>query len=199
MTAVPNDWGRDLLGKYLEDAHHNTLATFANCRPQYDRLAAIDQLYCTMLDNLSFQMNFTPPFNTLFAYQNVSLPPLLPIVPGAPLPPFCGPATPSGTRCTTPSAMGTQVNPQTPTVVSWNYSIEQQLARNTSLRVGYVGSHGYHGIIDIDANTIPQQICSDPAGCLAGGIRSPGVLVPQGTPYFPRTTRPNPYLANAYL
>jgi hypothetical protein len=53
MTAVPNDWGRDLLGKYLEDAHHNTLATFANCRPQYDRLAAIDHLYCTMLDNLN--------------------------------------------------------------------------------------------------------------------------------------------------
>ena len=156
-------------------------------------------MYYTMLDNLSFQTNFTPPFNTLFAYQNVSLPPLLPIVPGAPLAPFCGPATPSGTRCTTPSAMGTQVNPQTPTVVSWNYSVEQQLARNTSLRVGYVGSHGYHSIIDIDANTIPQQICSDPAGCLAGGIRSPGVMVPEGTPYFPRTTRPNPHLANAYL
>ena len=95
--------------------------------------------------------------------------------------------------------MGVQVNGKTPTVISWNYSIEQQLNRNMSLRVGYVGSHGYHSIIDIDANTIPQQTCSDPAGCLAGGIRSPGVLVPQGTKYFPRETRHNSYLANAYI
>jgi len=48
----------------------------------------------------------------------------------------------------------------------------------------------YHSIIDIDANTIPQQTCSDAAGCLAGGIRSPGVLVPQGTQYFPRGRGP---------
>jgi hypothetical protein len=157
-------------------------------------------MYYTLLDNLSFQTNFTPPFNTLFAIQNVSLfdsalPP--PVVPGKPLPPFCGPGIPA--PCTTPSAQGTQTNPKTPAVVEWNYSIEQQLTQNMSLRVGYVGSHGYHNIIDIDANTIAPQICSDPAGCLAGGIRSPGVTVPQGTQYFPRGTRPNPYLANAYL
>ena len=157
-------------------------------------------MYYTLLDNLSFQMNFTAPFNTLFAIQNVSLfdsalPP--PVALGKPLPPFCGPGIPA--PCITPSAMGVQVNAKTPTVISWNYSIEQQLNRNMSLRVAYVGSHGYHSIIDIDANTIPQQTCSDAAGCLAGGIRSPGVLVPQGTQYFPRGTRPNPYLANAYL
>ena len=28
--------------------------------------------YYTLLDNLSFQGNFTPPYNTLFAIQNVS-------------------------------------------------------------------------------------------------------------------------------
>ena len=156
-------------------------------------------MYYTMLDNLSFQMNFTAPYNTLFAIQNVSLfdsalPP--PVVPGKALPPFCAQGVPA--PCITPSAMGVQTDAKTPTVISWNYSIEQQLARNMSLRVAYVGSHGYHGIIDIDANTIPQQTCADPAGCLAGGIRG-AVTVPQGTKYFPRGTRPNPYLANAYL
>jgi hypothetical protein len=169
-------------------------------------------MYYTLLDNLSFQMNFTAPFNTLFAFQNVSLfdsplPP--PVVPGQLLPPFCSQRQGITARCTTPSAQGTQVNPQTPTVVEWNYSIEQQLTRNTSLRVAYVGSHGYHSIIDIDANTIPLQTCSDPAGCLAGGIRAPvGVCppapgknscVPPGTQYFPPVKRPNPDLANAYL
>jgi hypothetical protein len=152
-------------------------------------------MFYSLLDNLSFQMNITPPYNTQFAYQNVPLPPLLPIIPGKPLPPFCGSGVTGA--CTTPGAQGTQVNPKTPAVISWNYSIEQQLTRNMSLRLGYVGSHGYHMIIDIDDNTVAPQICSNPAGCLAGGIRASG-MVPQGTQYFPRGTRPNPYLASGY-
>ena len=59
------------------------------------------------------------------------------------------------------------------------------------------------GVVAAAAQPQPTQRASHapphPAGCLAGGIRSPGVLVPQGTQYFPRGTRPNPYLANAYL
>jgi hypothetical protein len=162
-------------------------------------------MYYSLLDNLSFQMNFTAPYNVLFAFNNLSLfdsplPP--PVVPGSPLPPFCAPGVPN--PCTLVQAQGVQLDAKTPTVVSWNYSIEQQLVRNMSLRVAYVGSHGYHNIIDIDANTIPQQICSNPAGCASGGIRAPAapnppVLVPQGTPYFPAGTRPNRYLANAYF
>jgi len=93
-------------------------------------------------------------------------------------------------------------------VVEWNYFIEQRLTQNMSIRVGYVGSHAYHNIIDIDANTIAPQICSDPNGCLAGGLRStvgacppaPGnSCVPQGTQYFPPGKRPNPYLGSAYF
>src|SRR5256712_11903806 len=155
-------------------------------------------------------MNFTPPYIFFFAFNTLSLsvPPLPPpFVPGSPLPPFCSPANPPGVPgapCTAVQAQGVQLNAKTPTVVSWNYSIEQQLARNMSLRVAYVGSHGYHNIIDIDANTIPQQICFNPAGCASGGIRAPSpqnppVLVPQGTPYFPAGTRPNRDLANAYF
>jgi hypothetical protein len=162
-------------------------------------------MYYSLMDNLSFQMNFTAPYNVLFAFNNLSLfdsplPP--PVVPGSALPPFCAPGVPN--PCTLVQAMGVQLDAKTPTVVSWNYSIEQQLERNMSLRVAYVGSHGYHNIIDIDANTIPQQICSNPAGCASGGIRAPvapnpPVLVQPGTPYFPAGTRPNRYLANAYL
>jgi hypothetical protein len=83
--------------------------------------------------------------------------------------------------------MGVQLDGKTPAVASWNFSIEQQLVRNISLRVAYVGSHGYHNIIDVDANTIPQQICSNPAGWASGSIRAtnPPTLVPQGTPYPP--------------
>jgi len=164
-------------------------------------------MFYSLMDNLSFQMNFVAPFNTLFAFNNVplldsALPP--PVVPGKALPPFCSPNVPPGVPgapCTLVQPMGVQLDGKTPTVASWNYSIEQQVARNMSLRVAYVGSHGYHNIIDIDANTIPQQICSNPAGCASGGIRAtnPPSLVPQGTPYFPAGTRPNRYLANAYF
>src|SRR6266704_514339 len=164
-------------------------------------------MFYSLMDNLSFQMNFVAPFNTLFAFNNVplldsALPP--PVVPGKALPPFCSPNIPPavpGAPCTLVQPMGVQLDGKTPTVASWNYSIEQQVARNMSLRVAYVGSHGYHNIIDIDANTIPQQICSNPAGCASGGIRAtnPPSLVPQGTPYFPAGTRPNRYLANAYF
>src|SRR5881296_35244 len=153
-------------------------------------------MYYSMLDNLSFQMNFTAPYNVLFAFNNLSLydsplPP--PVVPGSALPPFCAPGVPN--PCTLVQAQGVQLNAKTPTVVSWNYSIEQQLERNMSLRVAYVGSHGYHNIIDIDANTIPQQICNNPAGCASGGIRAPNpanppVLVPQERRIFRRGRGP---------
>ena len=41
---------------------------------------------------------------------------------------------------------------QTPTLISWSLRVEQELSPNTSLTVGYVGSHGYHELIGVDAN-----------------------------------------------
>src|SRR5260370_38773230 len=127
-------------------------------------------MFYSLMDNLSFQMSFVAPFNPLFAFNNLSLldsplPP--PAVPGKVLPPFCSPNVPPGvpgTPCTLVQPMGVQLDGKTPAVASWNYSIEQQLLRNMSLRVAYVGSHGYHNIIDIDPNTIPKKICSNPPG-----------------------------------
>ena len=173
-------------------------------------------MYYTLLDDLNFQLNYNAPFNAQFQFQNVPLLNYLPVTPGNSLKPFCGPGlTQSGSspppppgNCTPITPWGTQVNPKTPTVVEWNYFIEQQLTQNMSIRVGYVGSHAYHNIIDIDANTIAPQICSDPNGCLAGGLRptvgacppAPGnSCVPQGTQYFPHGTRPNQYLGSAYF
>jgi hypothetical protein len=169
-------------------------------------------MYYTLLDDLNFQLNYNAPYNAQFQFQNVPLLNYLPVTPGNSLKPFCGPGlTPSGSSpppppgsCTPITPWGTQVNPKTPTVVEWNYFIEQQLTQNMSIRVGYVGSHAYHNIIDIDANTIAPQICSDPAGCASGGLRAPKppnppVLVPQGTQYFPAGKRPNQYLGSAYF
>ena len=49
---------------------------------------------------------------------------------------------------------GVQPNLQTLwTLISWSLRVQQrQLTANTALTVGYVGSHGYHELIGIDAN-----------------------------------------------
>jgi hypothetical protein len=168
-------------------------------------------IYYTLLDDLNFLLNYNAPYNAQFQFQNVPLLNYLPVSPGTSLKPFCGPGLPQSASppafpsasCTPITPWGTQVNPKTPTVVEWNYFIERQLTKNMSLRVGYVGSHAYHDVIDIDGNTIVPQTCSNPAGCSSGGVRAPKppntVLVPQGTQYFPPGKRPNPYLGSAYF
>src|SRR3974377_2114354 len=69
-----------------------------------------------------------------------------------------------------------------------------------ALRVAYVGSFGYHGLLSIDPNTIPAQVCAGPSGCASGG--TPGTTrgsVPQGAQFIPVTTRPNPYLSAGFF
>lgn len=40
----PKGWTDDALTNYLDDAHRNRFATFANMRPQFDKLIGIDRL-----------------------------------------------------------------------------------------------------------------------------------------------------------
>ena len=75
------------------------------------------------------------------------------------------------------------------------------------LRVAYVGSFGYHGLLSVDPNDIPAQICSTAAGCTAGGAATSGTPataanqshVAQGAQYIPVGTRPNPYLGAGFF
>src|SRR5947208_8210868 len=54
---------------------------------------------------------------------------------------------------------GVQPDMHTPTLISYSLRIQQQLSPNTSLTVGYIGSHGYHQLIGIDANEPFPVIC----------------------------------------
>jgi carboxypeptidase family protein len=159
-------------------------------------------VYYTLLDDLSFQLGVLPPFNAQFSFSPATLPNLIPVSSTTPLPPGCGPAVPQ--PCTTYAGRGVDAGAKTPTAVEWNYSIEQALSQNMSLRIGYVGSHSYHNLIGVDPNSIPPQICSNATGCLAGGVMatSKAVLVPAGTQYIPSLGplgRPNPYLGNGFF
>ena len=144
--------------------------------------------YYSLIDDLSFLLNSLTPYNGNVSFTNVSLPSILPITPGVQPAP--------GTIF---APQGVQPDAKTPTVQEWNFTIEQQLSRNTVLRVGYVGSFGYHGFLSIDPNSIPAAICSNPAGCTAGGVGSFTSTVGQGTQYIPVQKRPNPQLGPGFF
>ena len=146
-------------------------------------------LYYSLIDNLSFLINSLPPYNSSLSLKG-SLPSLVPIVRGVPPAP--------GTIF---APQGVQPNAQTPAVNEWNVTLEQQLSRNTVLRIGYVGSFGYHGFVSLDPNAIAPLVCSSAAGCSAGGNLKSGSTVSQGTLYVPgpNAALPNPQLGAGFF
>ncbi len=146
-------------------------------------------MYYSLIDDLAFLINSLPPYNGAASYSNVQLASVLPVTPGVP--------PPAGTVF---APQGVQPDAKTPTVEEWSLRIERQLTSNMALRVGYVGSFGYHGFVSVDPNTIPSQICANAAGCVSGG--TPGTTkgsVAQGAQYIPIATRPNPGLSSAFF
>lgn len=133
-------------------------------------------MYNGLLDNLDYRLDQNAPFNTTLSLKNVPVSSLN-LTPGQLLP-----------RGGLISPGGVQPNMKTPTVISYTFKIEQKIAPNTSLGVGYVGSHGYHEILSVDANEPFPTICPS-AAC-------PGNLAP-GTIYYPAGAKlANPSLAN---
>jgi hypothetical protein len=111
---------------------------------------------------------------------------------------------------------GIQPDMKTPTLISYSLRIQQQLSPNTSLTVGYVGSHGYHEMIGIDANEPFPVICpaspcpatypvATPAGPGGTPPATPGFPpglagqpVPAGSYFVPTTAKANPTLNNTW-
>jgi hypothetical protein len=118
-------------------------------------------LYHALNDALSYRLDQVAPYNTVLAAKNISISSITPN------------ATYSGAKIV-PS--GVQQNLQTPTVESYTLKIEQQISPSTTLSVGYIGSHGYHEILSIDANVPVPTICPVspcPAGYPAGAYYNP--------------------------
>jgi len=133
-------------------------------------------IYNALQDDLSFRLDQNSPYNTTLTLKNAPVA-SLDFDPGTPLPPGgkIGPG-------------GVQPNLYTPTVEAYTFKIEQQIDANTVLSIGYVGSHGYHEIVSVDANLPLPAICPA-APC-------PATLA-AGTYYFPAgAPLANPNLAN---
>jgi hypothetical protein len=166
-------------------------------------------IYKDLQDALGYRTDQNAPFNPVYSLSTLSVS-KLPIDPAAPVP--------AGAKLV---PGGVQPDMQTPTLISWSLRVEHQLSPNTALTVGYVGSHGYHEIVGVDANEPFPVICPaspcptvyptvtantnppPPVVTIATGFPagSPlaGAPVPAGSYYIPPgTARANPAIANTW-
>jgi hypothetical protein len=141
-------------------------------------------IYNDLQDALGYRTDQNAPFNPTYSQPNYKVG-TAPTISGSKLVPG-----------------GVQPDLNTPTLLSWSLRVEQELNENTSLSVGYVGSHGYHELIGVDANepfpvTCPDAPCPSayPSSFPAGLA---GTAVPVGTYYVPSAVRANPALANTW-
>jgi hypothetical protein len=148
-------------------------------------------MYNELQDALGYRMDQNAPFNPVYSIASLPVS-QLPINPSAPVP---------AKALLVPG--GVQPYLKMPTLISYTLGIEQQLTSNTTLTLRYVGSHGYHEIVGVDANTPYPTIC--PASpCPATYLRSfpvglAGTPVPAGAFYIPvGRPRQNPTLANTW-
>ncbi len=148
-------------------------------------------MYYELQDALGYRTDQNAPFNP--TYSVAALPvSKLPISPQS---------TPPSNALLGPG--GVQPDLKMPTLISYSLRVEQALSQNTSLTVGYIGSHGYHQIVGIDANTPVPTVC--PASPCPATYPSTfpvglaGTPVPAGSYYIP-TGRPkaNTTLANTW-
>jgi hypothetical protein len=160
-------------------------------------------MYNDLQDALGYRADQNAPFNPTYSVATAVS--KLPIDPAGPVP--------AGAKLV---PGGVDPNMKTPTLISYSLRIQRELSPNTSLTVGYVGSHGYHEMIGIDANEPFPVICpaspcpatypvATPAG--PGGVppATPGFPaalasqpVPAGSYFVPTTTKANPTLNNTW-
>jgi hypothetical protein len=122
-------------------------------------------LHYSLLDNLNYRVDQAAPFNTTLSLANVAVSSLN----------ITSSTQPSAGSLISPSTVQTDI--ATPTVASWSVHVEQQIAPNTSLTLGYIGSHGYNQILSADLN-------------------EPDATVVNGRIYYPTTVKANPAVAN---
>jgi hypothetical protein len=148
-------------------------------------------IYNELQDALGYRTDQNAPFNPTYSIAALTVS-QLPIAPQGPVP---------AKALLVPG--GVQPDLKVPTLLSYSLRVEQALTPNTSLTVGYIGSHGYHEIVGIDANEPVPTIC--PASPCPASYPSnfPGALanaaVPAGSFYIPAgRPRANPALANTW-
>jgi hypothetical protein len=104
-------------------------------------------MYNDLQDALGYRADQNAPFNPTYSIANFKVS-SFPVNPVAPVP--------AGAKLV---PGGVQPDMKTPTLISWSLRVDRELSPNTVLTIGYVGSHGYHELIGIDANEPFPVIC----------------------------------------
>ena len=161
-------------------------------------------MYNDLQDALGYRADQNSPFNPTYSLATTVS--KLPIDPSSPVVPAGAKLVPGGV----------DPNMKTPTLISYSLRIQRELSPNTSVTIGYVGAHGYHEMIGIDANEPFPVICpaspcpaTYPVATAAGPGGNPpatpgfppglaGQPVPAGSFFVPTTTKANPTLNNTW-
>ena len=166
-------------------------------------------IYNDLQDNLAHRLNADPPFNGRLTITGKPLLSIVGTIPyGTQPPPSCHTFADAGTNCSIFSPGGLDPYMHTPTLQQWSLTVQRAIAQNFMVEVSYVGSQAYHVVAAEDLNMPRPQVCSNPAGCLSGGVGSATAIVPKGTTYLPSTPpiafvttgtktltmRPNPFV-----
>jgi hypothetical protein len=170
-------------------------------------------IHYDLQDNIGHRLNADPPFNARLTLTNTPLLTIMknPIPFGTQAPASCNAQSPlRPPACSIFSPGGLDPVMHTPTLQQWSLTVERGITQNLMLELSYVGSEAYHVVTAVDTNMARPQVCSDPAGCLSGGIGNQTFTVSQGTTYMPSTPlvpcgpgkpptcglqmRPNPYV-----
>ena len=148
-------------------------------------------MYNELQDALGYRTDQNAPFNPTYSIANLAVSKL----------PLSTQAAPPSSALLVPG--GVQPDLKMPTLISYSLRVEQALSRDTSLTVGYVGSHGYHELIGLDANTPVPTICPS-SSCPAVYPKTfpaplAGTPVPAGSYYIPAgSPKANPTIANTW-
>jgi len=165
-------------------------------------------MYNDLQDALGYRTDQNAPFNPVYSLAALPVS-KLPINPAAPVP--------AGAKLV---PGGVQPDMKTPTLISWSLRVEHQLSPNAALTLGYVGSHGYHEIVGVDANepfpticpaspcppvfptydpSLPITATNSPTIGFPKGSPLAGAPVPAGTFFIPAgAPKANPALANTW-
>jgi hypothetical protein len=105
-------------------------------------LSAGAGLHHTLLDALDYRLDQAAPYNTVYSYASSTVANPVSTIPQV-----------------SPSTVDSSI--ATPAVISYDLKIEQQIAKSTSISVGYSGSHSYHQILNGDLNEPPYVIAAN--------------------------------------
>ena len=95
----------------------------------------------SLLDNLNYRLDQSAPYNATLSYSGTTVSDPISGQRRSSRPPACRPTSPRPAR------------------LAWTLKLEQQVAPQTSLTLGYIGSHSYHQILSEDLNEPAFVVC----------------------------------------